>query len=233
MSISFFWLERGGRWGSPVKEIKCSFLDYIQLLMIGQAGRWTRTPSTTLSSQKNKTVIFGLCSTSDDQPGWLMDSNPICHLSPAKKKNVHFWITFNFWWSAGLVNGLEPHLPPFSDFIDQPGWSSEVQHNPKMNILFFWLERGGIWGSSPLTFLANHQKLNVIHKRAFHFFGWREVVRWGLSPLTSQANNQKLNVIQKWAFHFFWLERGGRWGFSPLTSPANHQKLNVIQKWAF
>ena len=32
---------------SPAKEMKCSFLDYVQLLMIGQAGRWTRTPSTT------------------------------------------------------------------------------------------------------------------------------------------------------------------------------------------
>ena len=29
-----------------------------------------------LSSQKNKMLIFGLCSASDDQLGWLMDSNP-------------------------------------------------------------------------------------------------------------------------------------------------------------
>ena len=26
---------------SPGKKMKCSFLDYIQLLMIGRAGRWT------------------------------------------------------------------------------------------------------------------------------------------------------------------------------------------------
>ena len=39
-----------------------------------------------LCSQKNKMLIFGLCSTSGDQPGWSMDSNPICHPSPAKKK---------------------------------------------------------------------------------------------------------------------------------------------------
>ena len=43
-------------------------LDYIQLLVIGWAGQWTRTPSTT-------------------------------PLQP-KKWNAHFWITFNFWWSA-------------------------------------------------------------------------------------------------------------------------------------
>ena len=103
---------------SPVKKIKCSFLDYIQLLMIGQAGWWTRTPSATppqpkklnacfwitfnfwwsagmidelkphlphLSSQKNKMLIFGLHSTSDDRPGWSMDSNPVHHPSPVKK----------------------------------------------------------------------------------------------------------------------------------------------------
>ena len=43
-----------------------------------------------LTSQKNKMLIFGLCSTSDDWPGWLMDSNPICHLSPAKKMKCSF-----------------------------------------------------------------------------------------------------------------------------------------------
>ena len=180
--------------------------------MIGRAGQWTQTPTTTplqpikwnasfwimfttddqpgwsmdskphlppLSSQKNEMLIFGLCSTSDDWPGWLMDSNPIhhplstqknemlifglcstsddwlscsidlnpihhpsppknmkclslyniqhlmlarlvkglkAHLPPslAKKWNVHFWIMFNFWWLAGLVDALKPHPPPLS-----------------------------------------------------------------------------------------------------------------------
>ena len=31
-----------------------------------------------------------------------------------KNWNAHFWIMFNFWWSAGLVDGLEPHLPLLS-----------------------------------------------------------------------------------------------------------------------
>ena len=67
---------------SPAKKMKCSFLDYIQLLMIGRDGRWTQTPSAT-------------------------------SLQP-KKWNAHFWIMFNFWWLAGLVDGLKPHLPPLS-----------------------------------------------------------------------------------------------------------------------
>ena len=109
---------------SPAKKMKCSFLDYIQLLMIGRAGPWTQTLSTTplqpkkwnahfwitfnfwwlaglvnglephlppLSSQKNKMLIFGLHSTSDDWPGWSMDLNPICHPSPAKKIKCSFF----------------------------------------------------------------------------------------------------------------------------------------------
>ena len=163
---------------SPAKKMKCSFLDYIQLLMIFQAGWWTQTPSITclqpkkwnphfcitlnfwwsaglvdglkphlpaLSSQKNEMLIFGFCSTSDDQPGWSMDSNPICHSSPAKKWNATFWIMFNFWWSAGLVNGLKPHPPPLSSqrnemliFVlcstsnDRLGWSMDSNpiHHP-------------------------------------------------------------------------------------------------------
>ena len=56
------------------QKIKCSFLDYVQLLMIGQAiqaknidqtiKKWKRSPK----SSKNKMFLFGLCSTSDDWP---------------------------------------------------------------------------------------------------------------------------------------------------------------------
>ena len=132
---------------SQAKKMKCSFLYYIQLLMIGWASHWTQTPSTCplqpkkwnacfwimfnilwsarlaeglqphlspLSNQKNEMLVFVLWSTSDDQPGLLMNLNPICHPSPAKKWSAHFWIMFNFWWLAGLVNGLEPHLPSLS-----------------------------------------------------------------------------------------------------------------------
>ena len=45
-----------------------------------------------------------------------------------------------------------------------------------MSILFFWLERGGRWGSSPSTSPANHQKLNVIQNEHFIFLaeeGWQ------------------------------------------------------------
>ena len=51
---------------SPAKKMKCSFLDYIQLLMIDWAGQWTQTPSATPLQPKNEMLIFGLHSTFDD-----------------------------------------------------------------------------------------------------------------------------------------------------------------------
>ena len=69
------------------QKIKCLFLDYVQLLMIGRAiwtknidwnaKKWERPPK----SLKNKMFIFGLRSTSDDRP-----SNPSKKCWPKHKK---------------------------------------------------------------------------------------------------------------------------------------------------
>ena len=99
---------------SPAKKMKSSFLYYVELLMISQAGWWTRTPSATL-------------------------------LQP-KKWNPHFWILFNFWWLAGLVEGLKPHLPPLSSqkmkcyFLDYVqllmiGWACQWTWTPSTTCL--------------------------------------------------------------------------------------------------
>ena len=123
---------------SPAKKIKCSFLDYIQLLMIGRLVDGLEPHLPPLSSQKNKMLIFGWLSTSGDHPGWSMDSNPISTTLQPKKWNAHFWITFNFWWLAGLVHRLKPYPPHLSSqknemlifglrsiFGDWPGWSMD------------------------------------------------------------------------------------------------------------
>ena len=132
---------------SPAKEMKCSYLYYVQLLTISWAGQWTQTPSSTslqpkkwnahfcimfkfwwsaglvnglephlppVSCQKNEMHIFWLCSTSDvGQAGQWTQTPSTTPLHP-KKWNAQFSITFNFWWLAGLVNGLKPHPPPLS-----------------------------------------------------------------------------------------------------------------------
>ena len=71
-------------------KIKCSFLDYIQLLMINQViwatngnqntkKNWKRPPM----SLKNKMFIFGLHSTSDD---WPSDQSDECQMKCKKKQ---------------------------------------------------------------------------------------------------------------------------------------------------
>ena len=115
---------------------------------------------------------------------------------------------------------------------DHPGRSPEVEHNPKTRILFFWLERGGRWGSSTSTSSADHQKLNVIQKQEFYFFGWRGVAD-GFESIEQPGWSSKIEHNPKTSISFFWLERAGRQGSSLLTSMANHQKLNIIQKQEF
>ena len=109
ISISFFWLERGGRWG----------------------------------------------------------------LSPLTSPGDHHKLNVMQKWAFYFMPGERWQMG--FESIDQPGWSSEGKCNPKMSISFFWLERAGGWSLSPMTSPANHQKLNVIQKWAFHFFGFRGV----------------------------------------------------------
>ena len=120
--------------------------------------------------------------------------------------------------------------------IDQPGRSSEVECNPKMSILFFWLERGGGWGSSPLTSPADHQKLNVIQKQAFNFFGWRWVadgvrVHWPSRLIIRSWSNPKTSTL------FFWLERGGADGVWVHRPPGwsseveRNPKMSILFFW--
>ena len=71
MSISFYWLQRGGRWGL--------------------------SPST----------------------------SPADHQKLNESKNEHFIFLAGEGWQTGFES------------IDQPGQSSEVEHNPKMSISFF------------------------------------------------------------------------------------------------
>ena len=99
---------------SPTKKMKCSIFDYIQLLMISQAGQLTQSPSASPLQPIKWNASFWIMFTSDDQPGWSIDSNPICHPSPAKKMKCSLLDYVHFGWSARLVNGLKPHPPPLS-----------------------------------------------------------------------------------------------------------------------
>ena len=98
-----------------------------------------------LSSQKkDEMLIFGLHSTSDDQMGWSMDSNPVHHHSPAKKNDMLIF-----------------ELCSTSD--DRPGWlmdSNPIHHpSPAKKMKFSFLDyvqclmigRAGRWTRTPST----------------------------------------------------------------------------------
>ena len=177
-----------------------------------------------LSNQKNEMLIFGLHSTSDDQLGWSMDSNPIRHPSPArkmkclfldyfqflvisqagqwtqtpstcllkpkKKWNAHFWITFTFWWSARLVDGLKPHLPPLS------------RHKIKCSFLHYiqlvMIGRAGQWTQTPSATLPQPKKWNAHFCIMFNFW-WSAGLVDGLKPhplpFSSQNNEMLIFVL--------------------------------------
>ena len=101
------------------QRMKCSFSDYIELLMIGQVGRWTQTPSAT-------------------------------PLQP-KKWNACFCIMFNFWWLAGLVDGLEPHPLPFS--------SQKMKCSFLYYIQLLMFGRAGQWTRTPSTSSLKPKKM--------------------------------------------------------------------------
>ena len=263
MSISFYWPERGGRWGSSPLT---SLADYQKLNVIQkwgfhiltEEGWWMGFESINQPANHQKLNViqkwafhfFGgrgwqMGFKSIEQPGWSSDvecntkTSISCFqlersggwgLSPSTSPANHQKLNIIKIWAFHFLAGDRWWMGFKS--IDKPGWSLEVEHNTKMSISFLWLERGGGWGLSPLTSPANHQKLNVIQKVAFHFLageGWQ----MGFESINQPSRSSEVERNPKSSISFFWLERAGRWGSSPSTSHSNYQKLNIIQKWAF
>ena len=249
-------------------KIKCSFLHYVQLVMIGWAGQWTQTPSATplqpkkwnanfwitfnfwwsdglvnglephlppFSNQKNEMAIFGFHSTSDDWPGWSMDSNPICYPSPAKKMkclfldyvqllmicwagqwiqtpstthlqpkkwNAHFWITFNFWWSARLVDGLKLHPPPLS--------------SQRMKCLFLdyvqllMIGQAGQWTWTPSATPLQPKEWYAHFCIKFKFW-WSAKLVDGLEPHLPAFSNQKNEMLVLYYVIVLMISWAGQW----------------------
>ena len=194
---------------SPAKKIKCLFLDYVQLLMIGRTGQWAWTLSATLLQWKIKMLIFGLRSTSDDQPGWSMDSKTICHPSPAKKKMLIF----------GLCSTSD----------DWPGWSMDlnpIHHSSpawKIKCLFLdyvqllMISRAGRWTRTPSATPLQPKKLNA--------YFWIIFNHWWLTRLVRHPSPAKkikcsfLDYVQ-----LLMIGQAGRWTWTPSTTPLQPEK---------
>ena len=191
------------------KKMKCSFLYYIQLLMIGLVIGLKHHPPA-LSSQKNEMLIFGLHLTSDDWQGCSMDSNPICHPSPAKKCNAHFWITFNFGWSARLVNGLKPHPPPLC--------SQKMQCSFLDYIQLLMIGQAGQWTQTPSATPLQPKKWYAHFWITFNFL-WSARLAKGLQPHLQPLSNQKMKCLFLYYVIAQMISRVGRWTQNPSTTP--------------
>ena len=95
------------------QQIKCSFLDYVQLLMISwviqaknidqNRKKWQKPPK----SSKIKMFVFGLCSTSDDR---LSDARKKCWLKCKKKQKRSPKLSTNKMFIFGLCSTSDDQL---------------------------------------------------------------------------------------------------------------------------
>ena len=88
-------------------KMKCSFLDYVQLLMIGWAIRAMKVEQNVTKGPLNhrtmkcsfldyiQILLIG-CAIQATKVNWNAEKGPLI----IEKWNTHFYIMFNFWWSA-------------------------------------------------------------------------------------------------------------------------------------
>ena len=234
---------------SPANKMKCYFVDYVQLLMLARLVNGLKPHPPPLSSQTNEMLPFGLCSLlMISQAGRWTQTPSITLLQPIKW-NAHFWITFNFWWLAGLVNGLKLPLPPLSSqkhemllfglrstSDDRLGWSMDSNpiHHPspakKMKSSFLYyvevlvISRAGWWTRTPSATPLQPKKWNAHFWILFKFW-WLAGLVDGLEPHPPPLSTQKKWNAHFWImFNFWWLAglvNGLKLPLPPLCSQKN------------
>ena len=224
---------------SPPKKVKWSFLDYIQLLMIGWAGWWTQTPSTTTLQSKNEILIFGLRSTSDDQPGWSMDSNPICHPSPAKKMKCSFldYVQLPIIGLAGRWTQTPSASPLQLLMIGQAGqWTrtpSVTPLQPKKWNAHFWITftlddwPGWSMDSNPIHHPSPANKMKCFFLDYVHYWWSARLVNGLKTPSATPLHPKKWNAHFWIMFNFWWLA-GLVDGLEPHPPPLSTQKNEML-----
>ena len=202
---------------SPANKMKCSYFDYVQLLMISLAGQWTQNPSATPLQPIKWNASFWIVFTSDDQPGWLMDLNPICHPSPANEMKCSFLDYIHFGWSARLVNGIEPHLPAL---FSQKKWNAT-----------FWITFNFWWSAGLVNGLEPHPPPVSSQKNEMLIFWLCSLQMIGQAGQWTQTPSATPLQPKKWNAHFcitinFWF----RPDWSMDSNPIHHQSLTNKMK---
>ena len=256
--VQLLMISRAGQWTrtpstSPLqpKKMKCYFLDYVQLLMISWACQWTWTPSTTLLQPKKWNPHFCITFNFWCWLDWSMDSNPICHPPQPKKWNPNFWITFNFWWLAWLVDGLKPQPPPLfsqkmkSSFlvyiqllmIGQAGqWTrtpSATPLQPKKWNAHFWITftlddwPGWSIDSNPIHHPSPANKMKCFFLDYVHYWWSARLVNGLKTPSASPLHPKKMKCSFLDYVQLLIIGQAGWWTRTPFTTPLHPEKWNA------
>ena len=206
-----------------------------------------------MDSKKNEMLIFGLCSLLmiclADWWTWTPSATPLL----PKNWNAQFSITFNFWWSAGLVDGLKPHLPPLSSqkhemlnfvlhLISDVGQTCQWTRTPsttplqpkKWNASFLdytqllMIGRAGWWTQTPSTIPLQPKKWNAHFWITFNFWMIGRAGQWTRTPSTTHLQPIKWNAYFWITLNFWWLA-GLVDGLKPHPPPLFSKKM----KWSF
>ena len=103
-----------------------------------------------------------------------------------KKWNACFWIMFNFWWLARLVDGLKPHLLPIS--------SQKMKCSFLDYFQFRVINQAGRWTQTPSTTPLQPKKCNAHFWITFNFLWLTRLVN-GLEPHLPPLSNQKNEML--------------------------------------
>ena len=172
-----------------------------------------------LSSQKNEMLIFGLHSLwMIGQAGQWTQTLSTTPLQPIKW-NAHFWITFNFWWSARLVNGIEPHLPAL---FSQKKWNAT-----------FWITFNFWWSAGLVNGLKSHPLPLSSHRKEMLIFGLHSTsddqlgLSMDLNPIHHLSPAKKLKSSFLYYVELLMISQAGVWTRTPSATPLQPKKWNA------
>ena len=155
------------------------------------------------------------------------------------------------WWSAGLVNGLKPHLPPISSqkmkcsFLDyfqfrvisQAGWWSQTPSTtplqPKNAMLIFGLrstsDDRSDWSmdSNPICHPSQTKKMICSFLDYVQLLMIGQAGQWTETPSATPLQPKKWNAHFWITFNFWWLARLAE-GLQPHLQPLSNQKLQCL-----
>ena len=211
---------------SSQKDKMLVFGYHVQLLMIGQAGRWTRTPSATCLQPKCwKSPFLDYVQLLSDRPGWSMDSNPIHHLSPVKKWNAHFsdYVQLLMIRPGSSVVSIWTQTP-ICHLSPVKKWQCLFLG---IMVNFWWNRLGWFHGLYPIHHLSKAKKVTMLIFGFTFNFWWpgcaiqATKVDWNMEKVPLMSSKYEILILYL-RYNFWWSAKRSEW-----------QKLIKMRKMLF